>query len=137
MDNNDFFSGSALTSILVVKDIQRSKDFYSKVLGASIYREYGGDSLVLKFLNNWLLLVTPGGPTEDKPDVDFEPPKNPQSVSHSFTIRVIDCKESYKVLKQRGAKFITPPVTRGLETRCFFRDPDGHLFEISEFRQSG
>ncbi|MEQ8337228.1 MAG: VOC family protein, partial [Cyclobacteriaceae bacterium] len=85
-------------------------------------------------LNNWVLLVTPGGPTEDKPDVHFEPPQNINSISHSFTIRVIDCQEAYMVLKGRGAKFLTPPVKNGPETRCFFRDPDGHLFEISEYR---
>ncbi len=134
MADQDFFSESALTTILVVKDIQRSKNFYTKILGANVFREYGGDSVVLSFLNHWVLLVTPGGPTEDKPEIDFEPPKNPKSVSHSFTIRVIDCEEAYKVLKRRGAKFITPPVSRGLETRCFFQDPDGHLFEISEHR---
>ncbi|MEQ8682316.1 MAG: VOC family protein [Cyclobacteriaceae bacterium] len=136
MADKDFFSESALTTILVVSDIQRSKDFYTRVLGANIFREYGGDSVVLSFLNNWVLLVTPGGPTEDKPDVHFEPPQNINSISHSFTIRVIDCQEAYKVLKRKGAKFITPPVIRGLETRCFFRDPDGHLFEISEYRSS-
>lgn len=136
MADKDFFSGSALTTILVVKDIERSRDFYTKVLGASVYREYGGNSVVLSFLDNWVLLVTPGGPTDDKPDVHFEPPQNTNSVSHSFTIRVIDCEETYKVLKRRGAKFLTPPVTNGLETRCFFRDPDGHLFEISEYRKS-
>ena len=32
--------------------------------------------------------------------------------------------------------FLTPPVTSGAETRAFFRDPDGHLFEISEYRAS-
>ena len=33
-----------------------------------------------------------------------------------------------------GATFLTEPVTSGAETRAFFRDPDGHLFEISEYR---
>jgi catechol 2,3-dioxygenase-like lactoylglutathione lyase family enzyme len=32
----------------------------------------------------------------------------------------------------------TPPVEYDWEIRAFFRDPDGHLFEISEARdQSG
>lgn len=126
---------SALTTILVVSDMARSKAFYVDVLGSKIFREYGGDSLVLEFLGNWILLVTPGGPTEDKPEIHFRVPGDKNSVSHSFTIRVKDCKASYKLLKDRGAEFITPPFTRGAETRCFFRDPDMHLFEISEFRQ--
>jgi catechol 2,3-dioxygenase-like lactoylglutathione lyase family enzyme len=35
-------------------------------------------------------------------------------------------------LKERGAEFLTPPVDHGWEIRAFFRDPDGHLFEISQ-----
>jgi len=130
----DPFQNSALTTILTVSDMEASRSFYVDVLGATIFREYGGDSLVLQFLNNWLLLVTPGGPTEDKPDTHFKPPTDPKAVSHAFTIRVEDCQVSYEILKGRGAQFITPPVKRGAETRCFFHDPDGHLFEISEYR---
>jgi catechol 2,3-dioxygenase-like lactoylglutathione lyase family enzyme len=128
------FKGSEFTTILVVSEMARSKKFYVDVLGATVFREYGGDSLVLKFLNNWILLVTPGGPTEDKPDTDFVVPTDKNKVSHSFTIRVSDCNRSYEILKGKGAEFITAPVVNGAETRCFFRDPDGHLFEISEYR---
>jgi len=134
--NDDYnpFENSELTTILVVSDMAKSKAFYVDVLGADIFREYGGDSLVLKFLGDWLLLVTPGGPTADKPKTHFVSPTDKDSVSHSFTIRVQDCKKSYEILKGKGAKFITPPSVNGAETRCFFRDPDGHLFEISEYR---
>ena len=133
-NQNNPFEDSALTTILVVSDMSRSKTFYVDILGAKVFREYGGDSMVLEFLGNWILLVTPGGPTEDKPDTHFVPPADKDSVSHAYTIRVKDCKKSYEILKQRGAEFITPPLDRGAEIRCFFRDPDGHLFEISEYR---
>jgi len=114
----------------------KSKKFYVDVLGARIFREYGGDSLVLEFLKSWILLVTPGGPTEDKPDIQFIPPEDKNTVSHSYTIRVKDCRKSYEILRDKGVDFITPPIDRGAETRCFFRDPDSHLFEISEYRAS-
>ncbi|MGD8278263.1 MAG: VOC family protein [Gemmatimonadota bacterium] len=131
----EFPSGAAaLTHILVVTDIARSRSFYRDVLGAEVYREYGGTSCVLRFLDAWLLLVTGGGPTEDKPDVVFEAPARPDSVSHAMTIRVPDCRAAYDVLSGRGAEFLTPPLDRGAEVRCFFRDPDGHLLEISESR---
>ncbi len=133
-NNRDPFEDSALTTILVISDMEAAKRFYLDKLGASLYREYGGDSAVLEFLGHWLLLVTSGGPTEDKPDVQFNPPADKNRVSHSFTIRVKDCRRSYQLLKERGVDFITPPVDRGAETRCFFYDPDGHLFEISEYR---
>ena len=62
-----------LTRLFVVADIERSKAWYRDVLGATVFREYGGTSLVLDFLGSWLLLVTGGGPTRDKPDVIFAP----------------------------------------------------------------
>lgn len=122
-----------LTHILVVRDVDRSRDFYRDVLGATVYREYGGTSCVLKFLGTWLLLVTGGGPTADKPSVTFEPPVNPGAVSHAMTLRVPDCEGAYHALKSRGAEFLTPPYDWGAEIRCFFRDPDGHLLEISQY----
>jgi catechol 2,3-dioxygenase-like lactoylglutathione lyase family enzyme len=124
----------ALTHILVVSKIEKAKSFYSDVLGAEVYREYGGTSCVLSFLDTWLLLVTGGGPTKDKPDVTFSTPRNPNEVSHAMTIRVSDCLSAFELLKSRGAQFLTPPIDWGGEIRCFFRDPDGHLLEISEAR---
>jgi catechol 2,3-dioxygenase-like lactoylglutathione lyase family enzyme len=126
--------GVELTQLLVVKDIKRSKQFYEDVLGAEFYREYGGTSCVFKFQGSWLLLVTGGGPTDDKPGVTFAPPEKPDRVSHQFTLRVPDCNAAYEVLKERGAKFLTPPKDWGHEIRCFFRDPDGHLLEISDVK---
>jgi catechol 2,3-dioxygenase-like lactoylglutathione lyase family enzyme len=131
------FANSELTTILVVKDIAKSKEFYIEKLGAELNREYGGTSLVTKFLGNWILLVTAGGPTEDKPDVSFEPPVDREKVSHAFTLRVNDCRKTHEILKERHVIFIKPPLTQGAETRCFFYDPDGHLFEISEYRAAG
>ncbi|MBD80136.1 MAG: lyase [Crocinitomicaceae bacterium] len=128
------FVNSELTTILVVSDLKASKSFYIETLGADLFREYGDDSVVIKFLGHWMLLVSSGGPTEDKPNIEFLPPQNREMVSRSFTIRVDDCQKSYEILNERGAEFITPPVTNGAETRCFFYDPDGHLFEISEYR---
>ena len=124
----------ALTTILVVADVRRARAWYTDVLGATLYREYGGDSAVLSFNGAWLLLVTGGPPTDDKPGVTLAPPHQPSAPDHLFTIRVRDCRAAYETLRERGATFLTDPVERGSETRCFFRDLDGHLFEISEYR---
>jgi lactoylglutathione lyase len=124
--------GMEATFLFVVSDVERSRAFYRDVLGAEVYREYGGTSVVLRFLGNWLLLVAGGGPTEDKPTVTFAPPADPDRVSTEVTIRVSDCAAAYETLRARGAEFLTPPVNHGYETRAFFRDPDGHLWEISQ-----
>ena len=125
---------TALTHILVVSDVERSRRWYTEVLGAELYREYGGSSAVLSFNAAWLLIVNGGEPTPDKPSVTLAPPADPDWLDHLFTIRVDDCQATYDLLVRRGAEFLTSPVTSGAETRAFFRDPDGHLFEISEYR---
>lgn len=125
------FSASALTHLLVVADTEVSRDWYVEVLDASVYGQYG-TSVVLELLGNWLLLVAAGGPTRDKPTVTFAPPADPDHVSSQLIFRVEDCWATYELLHARGARFLTEPVDHGGEIRAFFRDPDGHLFEISE-----
>ncbi len=124
--------GVEVTTLLVVRDVDRSRAFYTDVLGAELYREYGGNSAVLRFQGAWLLLVTGGGPTPGKPTVTFAPPADPDVVSHQITLRVPDCHAAHATLSARGADFLAPPVERPGEIRAFFRDPDGHLLEISE-----
>jgi len=131
--NKDFpTSDMELTHILVVSNMEQSRHFYGDILGATVVREYGGTSCVLKFQGSWLLLVTGGEPTRDKPTVTFTSPPTPDTVSHAMTIRVSDCQTAYEILKSRGAEFLTPPVDWDAEIRCFFHDPDGHLLELSQ-----
>lgn len=124
--------GMELTHILVVSDFVESVAWYRDVLGANFHHEYGGTSAVFDFNGVWLLLVTGGAPTTDKPGVTFAPSVDKTRVDHSFTIRVDDCQAAYEELVARGAEFLTPPYSWDSEIRCFFRDPDGTLFEISE-----
>ncbi len=124
---------AALTHILVVADPARSRRWYEDVLGAEVYRAYD-TSVVLRFLDTWLLLVEGGPPTDDKPSVTLIAPADPDVRDNLFTIRVTDCQAVHDELVARGAEFLTPPVDHGNETRCFLRDPDGHLFELSEYR---
>ena len=83
-------------------------------------------------MGNWLLLVTGGEPTPDKPSVTLAAPDDPDQVASQIIFRVSDCWATHRLLSDRGADFLTEPVDRGGEIRAFFRDPDGHLFEISE-----
>lgn len=126
------FEAQAVTHMLVVGDAATSRDWYVEVLDASVYGEYGGTSVVLELADTWLLLVTGGGPTPDKPTVTVGTPADPDQVSSQIIFRVDDCTATYELLRRRGAEFLAPPLDRGGEIRAFFRDPDGHLFEISE-----
>lgn len=125
-----------LTRLLVVGDLERALAWYRDVLGAEVVGEYGGTSAVLRFVGSWLLLVTGGEPTADKPTVTMAPPADPDHASAELIVAVPDCRAAHAELVARGAVFLTDPVAYDWEIRAFFRDPDGHLFEISE-RRSG
>ena len=87
-------------------------------------REYGGTSVVARFLGTWLLSLRVEDATPDKRHVTFHEPVDPDAVSHAMTIRVPDCQSAYETLLSRGAGFLTPPVSSEWEVRAFFRDPD-------------
>jgi catechol 2,3-dioxygenase-like lactoylglutathione lyase family enzyme len=123
-----------LTRLLVVTDLARSVAWYRDVLGAEVVGEYGGTSAVLRFVGCWLLLVTGGEPTTDKPTVTMAAPADPDRASAELIVAVPDCRAAHRELVERGAQFLADPVEYAWEIRAFFRDPDGHLFEISERR---
>ncbi len=124
-----------LSHILVVEDIARSVAWYRDALGATLFREYGGTTAVFEVNGAWLILVTGGTGTPDKPNVTMRTPADPDSVSHSMTFRVQDCRAAYEELRSRGVTFLTEPVESEWEIRVFFRDPDGHLFELSQAKE--
>ena|SRR5438094_5955184 len=121
-----------LTRLLVVTDLARSVAWYREVLGADLVGEYGGTSAVFRLVGSWLLLVTGGEPTPDKPTVTMAAPADPDQASAELIVAVPDCRAAYAELVARGAQFFAEPVEYPWEIRAFFRDPDGHLFEISQ-----
>jgi catechol 2,3-dioxygenase-like lactoylglutathione lyase family enzyme len=133
---NDFpTAGVELRHLLVVSDYARSLAFYRDMLGATVVREFPGTLCFLSFGSSQILLTVPGGPTQDKPAVTFAPPADADRVSSELAIRVPDCRAAYEVLHARGVEFLTSPVDWGYEVRAFFRDPDGHLLELSQAGQ--
>ena len=94
--------GVELTHLIVVADMPAARHFYAEVLGATVHREYGGTSCVLQFQGAWLLLVTGGGPTPDKPGITFAPPADPNVASHQLTLRVPDCRAAIRPSRRGG-----------------------------------
>ncbi len=122
--------GIVLTHFLTVQDVERSRAFYADVLGGQILLER--DPCIIKLANAWVTLNVGGGPTEDKPDVILAPPVDPKKASNFMNIRVADIKAQYGEWRSKGATFLTPPIDRGGEIRCYMRDPDGYLIEVGE-----
>ncbi len=122
--------GVVLTHLLIVSDVDRSRAFYSDILGARVLLEK--DPCILKFSNSWIVLAEGGGPTEDKPTITMAAPADANTVSSALNIRVADIHTVHESWSRRGAQFLTPPTDRGVELRCYLRDPDGHLIEVGQ-----
>jgi catechol 2,3-dioxygenase-like lactoylglutathione lyase family enzyme len=122
--------GFVLTHFIVSNDVERSRRFYTEVLGGEVVME--GEPTIVALANGWIIINVGGGPTEDKPTVTLEPPTDPSRVSSFLNIRVADIAAIYKDWGERGAEFLTPPQDRGAEIRCYVRDPDGHLIEVGQ-----
>ena len=122
--------GMVLTHFLTVEDVDRSRAFYADVLGGQVVLE--GEPCIIKLANTWVILNIGGGPTEDKPDVTLAPPTDLKNVSSFMNIRVANIGAKYDEWRSKGAEFLTPPIDRGAETRCYMRDPDGYIIKVGE-----
>lgn len=122
--------GILLTHFVVARDVERSRAFYTEVLGGEAVLE--GEPSIVELANGWVVINLGGGPTDDKPDVVLEAPSDRSRVSSFLNIRVADIQAVYEEWSARGAMFLTPPADRGPEIRCYLRDPDGHLIEVGQ-----
>ncbi len=123
-------TGIALTHFIVSDDVERSRRFYTEVLGGETVRE--GEPTFVALANSWIIINVGGGPTDDKPAVTLETPPDPDRVSSFLNIRVADIESVYAEWSARGAEFLTPPKQHASEIRCYIRDPDGHLIEVGQ-----
>ena len=119
-----------LTHFIVSDDVERSTRFYTEVLGGEVVME--GKPTIVALANSRIIINVGGQPTDDKPTVTLAPPSHPDRVSAFLNIRVADIHAVYKEWSARGAEFLTPPIDRGVEIRCYMRDPDGHLIEVGQ-----
>jgi catechol 2,3-dioxygenase-like lactoylglutathione lyase family enzyme len=126
--------GFTIAHFLTVADIERSVEFYAKVFGGEVVSrgDAGGAPPYIKIANTWLILNVGGGPTPDKPTVTLRPPPNPDEISSFMNIRVADIQACYELWKSRGATFLTEPIEKYGETRCYIRDPDGYIIEVGQ-----
>jgi catechol 2,3-dioxygenase-like lactoylglutathione lyase family enzyme len=123
-------AGFVITHVLVVADLDRSREFYRSLLDGQVVLD--GDPVIIKVANTWLTLATAGGPTDDKPGVSLSPPADPGRSSGFINVRVADIAQFYREASAKGAEFLTEPIDRGPEIRAYLRDPDGHLIEVGQ-----
>jgi predicted enzyme related to lactoylglutathione lyase len=124
--------GFTIAHFLTVADLERSMNFYATVFdGDIVSRGDGNAPPYIRIANIWLILNVGGGPTPDKPTVTLQTP-DPNLISSFMNIRVADIQGCYKLWKSRGATFLTEPLDKYGETRCYIRDPDGYIIEVGQ-----
>jgi catechol 2,3-dioxygenase-like lactoylglutathione lyase family enzyme len=122
--------GIVLTHFIVSADVDRSRHFYTDILGGATVLE--GEPTIVALANSWIIINVGGPPTGDKPTITLEGPRDPDHVSSFLSIRVADIQSVYDQWGARRAQFLTRPTDRGRERRCYIRDPGGHLIEIGQ-----
>jgi catechol 2,3-dioxygenase-like lactoylglutathione lyase family enzyme len=78
----------ALAHFIVSDDVERSRRFYTEVLGGKTIRS--GEPTYVALANSWIIINVGGGPTDDKPAVTLETPRDPDLASSFLNIRVSD-----------------------------------------------
>src|SRR3954467_2082926 len=123
--------GISIAHFLTVADIDRSARYYETVFSARILSkgDINGAPGYVQIANTWLILNVGGGPTPDKPTVTLSVP-DPNHINSFMNIRVADIQACYALWTSGGAKFLTEPMEKYGEIRCYIRDPDGYLIEV-------
>src|SRR5262249_59009959 len=93
--------GIALTHFIVSSDVDRSRRFYTEVLGGEAVLE--GELSIVALANGWVTIGGPGGPTDDKPTVTPAPPSDPHHPSSFLNIRVADIGAVHQLWSARRA----------------------------------
>src|SRR5215468_2647938 len=101
--------GIVLAHFIVSDDVERSRRFYTEVLGGRVAFSGPGGLTYVALANSWIIINEGGGPTDDKPEVTLTTPDDPNRVSSFLNIRVADLATIHAEWSARGAQFLTPP----------------------------
>jgi catechol 2,3-dioxygenase-like lactoylglutathione lyase family enzyme len=122
--------GILVTLFITVRDVARSRDFYSRVLGGTVVLDE--NPCIVRLSNSWIIMNPGGPPTPDKPGISVADYQPGNTTSIFLNLRVADIQSCYEQWKAKGARFLTPPIDRASEIRCYLRDPDGYLIEVGQ-----
>lgn len=123
--------GVVVTVLFIVKDQDRSREFYQRVMGGQVVRER--NPVMVRLHNIWVILNNGGPPTADKPTITCAPHSDPSILSVALNLRVSNFDAALAEYEARGAKLLAPPADWPIERRCYLTDPDGYIIEIGEF----
>lgn len=119
--------------VLTVRDVKATCDFYSRVLGVEVEAPEG-EPTALKFGRQKINVHQAGN--------EFEPKsKEPTPGSGDFClITEVPLERVVEHLTSCGVELVEGPIARigalGRIESVYFRDPDGNLVEVSNYREA-
>lgn len=120
-----------LHAMIRTKNIDKSLDFYTKLLGLNLVRTIKLDDCILYFLSD------EDGQTQIEITANFENPKNGYENGTAFghfAFGVDSMEEFGKKLHSMGYEYMYEPyyMKEAGSTIAFIKDPDGNEIEIIE-----
>ena len=116
--------------ILIVEDLDRSLDFYTKVLGLKLghrsgeYAQLDTGVTRIGFYTRPAMAAVVG--------FAIEPPAE-AAPGFELGFKVVDVDAAYAEMLAGGATPVTPPTIRPWGQRtAYVRDPDGYLIELAQ-----
>ena len=116
--------------ILFVDELQRSKAFYHEVLGLDV--EFEDDESVGFKVEGLAFIVLQVDRAREQ--LQGEPTASPRAGATAFLTTFTDDVDAlYVDLVERGVRFFQRPADQpwGMRT-AYFKDPDGHVWEIAQ-----
>ena len=117
--------------VLVVGDLERSREFYTKSLGMVLGGE-DEDAVVFKTESGGMLILLSHHRADALLGAD-NVDHGVAATARTYNVaEVEDVDQACETLRSRGVEFFREPENHpwGIRT-AFFRDPDGHVWEIS------
>ena len=121
-------------TMIRVKDLDRSLDFYTRILGMKIHRktEYSEG----RFTNTFVGYIGEDEGTNIELTYNWDQQENYNKGNGwgHLAIKVSDVYETSEYLKQQGVEFTKEPspMKNGTRILAFIKDPDGYVIELNE-----
>ena len=122
--------GILVTHFLIVREVARSRAFYADVLGGQVVIEE--NPCIVELANGWIIM-NPGWRADPRQAEHLG--RLLRGLERGFQLPQPEGGRYRGVLpdrKAKGADFVTEPIDRGAEVRCYMRDPDGYLIEVGQ-----
>jgi catechol 2,3-dioxygenase-like lactoylglutathione lyase family enzyme len=97
-----------MAHFIVSDDVERSRRFYTEVLGGRVV--FSGEPTYVALSNGFIVINRGGAPTDDKPSVTLQTPREPDRVSSFLNIRVKDIEAVYTEWSARATSAIPTAI---------------------------